>query len=75
MEELVDTAESRARLYESTLEFLPADYCNTIVIQEMMKYVSQERAYNMPECINLYEEQLHRWKMEEQMQTNNGQYY
>ena len=45
---------------------IPMQHLNVEAIQKMMDYVVCQRAHTMPECINLYEEELHRLKIEEQ---------
>lgn len=51
---------------EELLNVVPDEYLGTLPIGEMRKYLIQKRAETLPEAINLYEEQLHRWKIEEQ---------
>lgn len=51
---------------EDLLNNVPNEYLGTLSIGEMRKYLIHQRANTLPEAINLYEEQLHRWKLEEQ---------
>lgn len=65
-EELVEQVKYRTMGYDDLFEDFPLDYFTTIALTEMRKYLVQKRANSIPEMINLYEEQLHRWKLEEQ---------
>ncbi|MBQ2715871.1 MAG: hypothetical protein IJF21_03630 [Clostridia bacterium] len=47
------------------VEFLPASYRNPQATSYMLLAVSNGRADTLKEAINLYEEQLHRWKLEQ----------
>lgn len=47
------------------VEFLPAPYRNPQAASYMLLAVSNGRADTLKEAINLYEEQLHRWKLEQ----------
>lgn len=47
------------------VEFLPATYRNPQATSFMLLAVSNGRADTLKEAINLYEEQLHRWKLEQ----------
>jgi len=47
------------------VEFLPETYRNPQATSYMLLAVSNGRADTLKEAINLYEEQLHRWKLEE----------
>ena len=47
------------------LDFLPMTYRNMQAVSFMFLAVSDGRADSLKEAMNLYEEQLHRWKLEE----------
>lgn len=50
------------------IEFLPMQYRNLQAVTFMYLAVGNGRADTLKEAINLYEEQLHRWKLEEYAQ-------
>ena len=54
------------------IQFIPENYRYSIAVQYMLDAFRNQRADTFKEAINLYEEQLHRWKLEnasEQMLT------
>ena len=52
--------------YAEHLQILPRDYWDTLSITTIIKYLEDNRADNLKEALKLYDEQLHRWKIEEQ---------
>lgn len=65
-EECMNQANSCIWMNDQLLSNVPNEYLGTLPIGEMRKYLIHKRANTLPEAINLYEEQLHRWKLEEQ---------
>lgn len=65
-EEYMNQANSCIWIHDQLLSNVPNEYLGTLPIGEMRKYLIHKRANTLPEAINLYEEQLHRWKLEEQ---------
>ena len=58
------------------VEFLPMQYRNLQAISFMLVAISNGRADSLKEVFNLYEEQLHRWKLEDAaMETAQTQEY
>jgi hypothetical protein len=49
------------------IHVIPEPYRYSLAIETMIEYVNNGRAYTGKECMDLYEEQLHRWKMEEKI--------
>ena len=47
------------------LDFIPMEYQYGIAIDFFYKVLANGRAENLKECMNLYEEQMHRWKIEQ----------
>lgn len=62
----MNQANSCIWMNDQLLSNVPNEYLGTLPIGEMRKYLLHQRANTLPEAINLYEEQLHRWKLEEQ---------
>lgn len=50
---------------QAALAFLPSDYWYPVATGFMLKAVQAGRANTLPEAIDKFEEQLHRWKLEE----------
>ena len=50
------------------LQFLPEEYRNATAVIYMEQAVRNCRADSLKEVINLYEDQLHKWKIEQQNQ-------
>ena len=46
------------------LEGLPEDYCYSMALEYMKNAVANLKADNLKEAVNLYDTQLHHWKME-----------
>ncbi len=46
---------------------LPSDYWYSLAIKTIIKYLREGRASSMPDALNLYDEQLHRWRMEDSL--------
>ena len=49
---------------EEKLSIIPPDYRYPIASSYILKMVSSDRADEMREALSLYDEQLHRWKIE-----------
>lgn len=49
----------------ATMEFLPSDYWYPLATEYLIKAIQIGRASTLPEAIDKFEEQLHRWKIEE----------
>lgn len=47
------------------LAFLPVDYWYPMATEYLMKVIQAKRANTLGEAIDKFEEQLHRWKIEE----------
>ena len=61
----LNTENSQLKASEpEVLAFLPETYCTTQATCYMLLAVKDGRADTLKEAMNLYEEQLHRWKME-----------
>lgn len=59
--------EQTQKLFESkghVLEGLPEDYCYSMALEYMKNAVANLKADNLKEAVNLYDTQLHHWKME-----------
>lgn len=68
-EEMEQFNKERQEIYiefREKFKNFPKKYIDCAVIIKMMEYVKMERAHTIAECINLYEEELHRLKVEEQ---------
>lgn len=46
------------------IDFIPKEYQYGIAIDFFYKVLNNGRADSLKECMNLYEEQIHRWKLE-----------
>lgn len=51
--------------YTDEMAFLPVDYWYPMATEYLIKMVQSQRADSLKEALNLYDEQLHRWKVEE----------
>ena len=60
-----DLAEKFVRENNYVIAFLPAQYRNIQAVSFMLVAVTSGRADSLKEVYNLYEEQLHRWKLED----------
>lgn len=47
------------------LSFLPVDYWYPMATEYMIKMVQTDRAANLPSALDLFDAQLHRWKVED----------
>jgi len=54
----------------SAVMLIPPDYRYSLAIETMLRFVRNLRASTWKECADLYEEQLYRWKMEENSVEN-----
>ncbi len=63
--EITKESERFAKDNRQWLEYLPAQYRNLQASSYMLMAVKNGRADTLKEAINLYEEQLHRWKLED----------
>lgn len=50
--------------YAPELNYLPEKYRYVIAAQYIRECIANQRAHDLTAAINLYEEQLYRWKME-----------
>ena len=66
IDRLIDESNSFARKNIAVLEFLPDIYRTQLAAAFMERVVRTGRADTLKEAINLFEEQLHRWTLEEQ---------
>ena len=70
IKEIKDETEKYGVAYRHLLDFLPAKYRNFQATSYMLMAVTDQRAETLKEAMNLYEEQLYRWKIEDAMQKN-----
>ena len=49
---------------QAVLEFLPPDYRDGVAVAYMAKLVKDGRASDLKEALSVYDNQLHRWKLE-----------
>ena len=70
IEEIKEAMEKFGETNKHLLAFLPSKYRNLEATSYMLMVVSDGRAETLKEAMNLYEEQLHRWKMEDLAQKN-----
>ena len=63
--EIVEAGEKFAEKNGHVLKFLPNQYRNLQATSYMLMAVKNGRADTLKEAINLYEEQLHRWRLED----------
>lgn len=65
--ELKDTARRffNSQDFAEAREVIPNDYFDSVSAEYLVKVVENKRANSISECINLYEEYLHRSRMEE----------
>lgn len=64
----IENLESKFRNEIQNCEILyliPNDYNNPLALKTMMKYLMNGQAENWKECSSRYDEQLHRWILEE----------
>ena len=54
---------------QAVLEFLPAEYRDGIAVTYMTKLLRDNRASDLKEALGLYDQQLHRWKLEGALKT------
>lgn len=66
IDRLVDERNNFAEKNNSVLDFLPDIYRSQLAAAFMERVVRTGRAETLKEAINLFEEQLHRWTLEEQ---------
>lgn len=62
--ELVDGREKFRKEFGEFVEFIPVKYRNLQAVAYFLTMVQDERADSMKEAMRMYDEQLHRWKME-----------
>ena len=70
IKEIKEGAEKYEETYGYLLDFLPVKYRNLEATSFMLMAVTDQRAETLKEAMNLYEEQLHRWKVEDAVQKN-----
>ena len=64
IKEIKEEAEKYGDTYCHLLDFLPVKYRNLQATSYMLMAITDQRAETLKEAMNLYEEQLHRWKLE-----------
>lgn len=62
--ELCVAREKFRKEFGEFVEFIPAKYRNLQAVSYFLTMVQDERADSMKEAMRMYDEQLHRWKME-----------
>ena len=67
----VEANTAALELEKSATMLIPPDYRYPLAIQTMLGFVRNLRASTWKECADLYEEQLHRWQMEENNAEHN----
>lgn len=70
IKEIKEALENFGDSNKHLLDFLPSKYRNLEATSYMLMVVSDKRAETLKEAMNLYEEQLHRWKLEDLAQKN-----
>ena len=63
--EKLSQAQSLFANNSKQLEFLPEDYRYPLATEYMIKVVGTGRAGNINEALNMFDEQMHRWTMEQ----------
>ena len=66
--ELYNRGVSILRENEDTLAFLPEDYRYPLAVSCFIKYALEGRAPTLQDALDRFDEQQHRWKMEEAQQ-------
>jgi len=68
----IDEAKAKLKIAEDNLNsniecvyLIPENYRYPLALDEIYSYLANHRAESWKEAVNLYEEQLHRWKLEE----------
>lgn len=62
--ELCVAREKFRKEFDEFVEFIPAQYRNLQAVSYFLMMVQDERADSMKEAMRMYDEQVHRWKME-----------
>ena len=70
IKEIKNEVEKYGEAYRHLLDFLPTKYRNFQATSYMFMAITDQRAETLKEAMNLYEEQLHRWKMEDALKKN-----
>lgn len=66
--------ENFAPYWQKMQEVIPKDYMAPIFVKTVYTYLENGRADTMKEAINLFEEEQHRWRMEQNQQQMYEQY-
>ena len=61
----LETAENNLNANIGCVNLIPENYRYPFALDEIYSYLVNHRAESWKEAVNLYEEQLHRWKLEE----------
>ncbi|MFR7591595.1 MAG: hypothetical protein ACLUVC_09140 [Longibaculum sp.] len=64
-----DDINAIVKEYADNLRILPSDYWYTLAVDNIIKYFEQKRASQVKEALALFDEQLHRWKIEQNNQA------
>ena len=56
-------------MYGSAIEFIPPDYRYVEAVESFYRYLLNGRANDLQQAVNLYEEELHRMRMENAQQA------
>ena len=65
-----DKADKVFEEHENVIMFIPPDYRYPLALETMLGFVKNLRASTWEKCVDLYEEQLYRWKMLENSAEN-----
>ena len=70
IEQIKEAVERFGEANKHVLDFLPHKYRNLEAASYMLMVVVDQRAETFKEALNLYEEQLHRWRLEDAAQNS-----
>lgn len=70
IEELIETERSFKKEHYEWIGFLPSRYRDLTACSFMLVAVADGEAYTFQEAMSLYDEQLHRWKVENAIRKN-----
>ena len=63
-----------APYWSTVLDIIPEDYASPLCVKQVYSYLVNGRADNLKEALNLFEEEQHRWRMEEGQRQMYEQY-
>ena len=64
----IEKEKAAAQIFDNNvndLAFLPVDYWYPLATEYLVKVVQADRANSLAEALSMFDEQLHRWKIEE----------